>query len=300
MNRFLRRLGFGSTDRVVIIHADDVGLCHATIPAAQDVLTLGAVSSASIMAPCPWFPAAAALARSLAGADFGVHLTLTSEWSAYRWRPITDSVGLRDEESYLPRLRWLLQADAPAVHAEGRAQIEQALRAGIDVTHLDAHMLTMIDPRYVHVLGRLGREFAVPVLLVRAGWEAHNFDADACRVAARVAEAWERDGLPLFDTLDLMGLEPPVGDRVSLALAKIAAFPRGALSMLLLHPAADTPELRAIAHDWRARAADYAAFCDDRLGRERLARDGTYVIGYRQLRDEMRRSLGRVEAAAQA
>ena len=299
MNPFLRRLGFGPTDRVVVIHADDVGMCQATIPAARDVLTRGVVSSASIMVPCSWFPAAAALARALPQADFGVHLTLTSEWSSYRWRPVTSDAILRDEEGYLPRLRWLLTADAPAVVAEARAQIDHALRAGIDLTHLDAHMLTMIDPRYVEGLGRLGREYGVPVLLVRTGLERHNFDADACRAASRAAAAWEGDGLPLFDALDLMGLEMPADDRVELMAAKIAAFPRGGLSMLLLHPAVDTPELRAIARDWPARVADYEASCSQAL-RDRLVRDGTSVIGYRLLRDEMRRSVDGFEAASQA
>ena len=299
MNRFLRRLGFGPTDRVVVIHADDVGMCQATIPAAREVLTQGVVSSASIMVPCPWFPAAAALARALPKADFGVHLTLTSEWSSYRWRPITSDATLRDAEGYLPRLRWLLKADAPAVVAEARAQIDQAIRAGVDVTHLDAHMLTMIDPRYVEGLARLGREYAVPVLLVRTGWQQHNFDADACRTASRTAAAWEGDGCPLFDVLDIMGLEAPADERIELMAAKIAALPRGGLSMLLLHPAADTPELRAIAPDWAARVADYEASCSQTL-RDRLLRDGTSVIGYRLLRDEMRRSVPRLEAAAQA
>src|SRR5512133_3741046 len=82
MNPALKRLGFGEQDRVLIIHADDIGMCQATLPALADALDFGLVSSAAVMAPCGWFPAAAAFCRAHPGIDMGVHLTLNSEWDA--------------------------------------------------------------------------------------------------------------------------------------------------------------------------------------------------------------------------
>jgi chitin disaccharide deacetylase len=93
MNSALRHLGFGPRDRVVIIHADDIGMCQATLPALADLLDFGLLSSAAVMVPCPWFPAAAAFCRAHPVVDMGVHLTLNAEWSTYRWGPVASVVA---------------------------------------------------------------------------------------------------------------------------------------------------------------------------------------------------------------
>ncbi len=89
MNPALERLGFGPADRVVIFHADDVGMCHGANVAFLELSRRGLISCGSVMAPCPWFPEAADLARQQPKLDLGVHLTLTSEWDHYRWRPLS-------------------------------------------------------------------------------------------------------------------------------------------------------------------------------------------------------------------
>ena len=64
---------------------------------------MGACSAGSVMAPCPWFPEAVAMARADPTLDLGVHLTLNSEKQPYRWRPLTSpprSAGLTDEAGY--------------------------------------------------------------------------------------------------------------------------------------------------------------------------------------------------------
>ena len=59
MNPYLQQLGFQADDRVVVVHADDIGMCHATLPAIDELMAFGLVTSASAMVPCPWFLEAA-------------------------------------------------------------------------------------------------------------------------------------------------------------------------------------------------------------------------------------------------
>ncbi len=170
MNPILRTLGFSPTDRVVILHADDIGSSQGTVAAYADLLAAGILSSAATMVPCPWFPAAAACCRQHGDdprLDMGVHLTLNSEWDAYRWGPISTrdrASGLLDDEGYFPRREPAVQTQAnlDAVEQELRAQIQRALAAGIDVTHIDTHMLTLFHPRLLPIYLRLSREHRLP------------------------------------------------------------------------------------------------------------------------------------------
>ena len=89
MNSAAAALGLGPQDRALILHADDIGMCHATLPAMRELAESGSLSSASVMVPCPWFPEVARYCRANPTLDMGVHLTLTSEWPGYRpWMPV--------------------------------------------------------------------------------------------------------------------------------------------------------------------------------------------------------------------
>ena len=97
---------------------------------------------------------------------------LNSEKQPYRWRPLTSSsrsAGLTDEAGYfwstVPAVR--KHAAPEAVEAELRAQIDAALDAGIDVTHLDGHMGAAMMPEFVDIYFRLGRDYNLPILLVK-------------------------------------------------------------------------------------------------------------------------------------
>src|SRR5207253_2865806 len=86
------RLGFPPDARLLIVHADDVGVTHSVNAATIKALDTGAVNSASIMVPCPWFPEIADYAKSHRASDLGFHLTLTCERVYYLCVPVASKV----------------------------------------------------------------------------------------------------------------------------------------------------------------------------------------------------------------
>src|SRR5206468_8962519 len=137
-----KRLGYPRDAKLLILHADDLGVAHSVDAASFDALDKGVISSASIMMPTPWVAEVAAYARAHPNADLGLHLTLTSEWETYRW----GSVESKDKvPSLLDSAGTFPNEDAPVaknakqteVERELRAQIERALGLGIHPTHVD-------------------------------------------------------------------------------------------------------------------------------------------------------------------
>src|SRR5215831_7105190 len=150
--------------KLLMVHADDAGMCHSVNLATTEALLASGVQSASIMVPCPWFSEFAEFAREHTDLDLGLHLTLTSEWRHYRWRPVAapDKVkGLLDSEGYLWRdVRSVASHAAPAeIETELRAQIDRARQFGVKFTHVDTHMGTLYArPDYFEVYTKIARE----------------------------------------------------------------------------------------------------------------------------------------------
>jgi predicted glycoside hydrolase/deacetylase ChbG (UPF0249 family) len=293
MNPFLHRLGFSSGDRVAIIHADDFGMCQATLQAIDDLFCAGLVSSAAVMVPCPWFLAATEYCRRVTDADIGVHTTLTSEWSGYRWGPLSTrdtSSGLLDREGFFPHGTNELwdQAEPRAVALEIRAQLDQALMSGVDVTHIDSHMGAVFDMKFIGSYLRLAEEYGLPAMLPRVsveGLRARKLADDQIEAMLAQQDLMEANGIPLVDAIVGMPLDR-YANRIDEAKHLLGSLPPG-LTHFILHPAMDTPELRHIAPDWQARVADYEAFSSAEL-RQYVRGQGIHVIGYREVRDSMR------------
>jgi predicted glycoside hydrolase/deacetylase ChbG (UPF0249 family) len=287
-NPALRDLGFSADDRVVLVHADDVGMCGASVEAFFDLAETGLTSSASVMVPCPWFPEVASRACRLPDLDLGVHLTLTSEWDGYRWGPISTrdrASGLLDDEGYFFRNqnRWPC-IDPDAVRAEVEAQVDRALASGLDLTHIDTHMFSMLTPAVIGDYVELGFARRLPVLMARQ-------EPWVSLLPESAIAAWEQDGLPIFDDLRQMPLDRPTTEWLDLAKGIFDDLPAG-LTYFITHPAMDTPELRSIAADWRQRVADHALLRSDEL-RDYIRARGVHVIGWRPLQERFRKNCGR-------
>jgi chitin disaccharide deacetylase len=175
------KLGYGRDARLLIVHADDVGMTHSVNAATIKALEIGGVNSASIMVPCPWFPEIVEYAKAHPEADFGLHLTLTSERVYYRWGPVAprDKVAsLVDENGYFHH-DWTAGTHIEPKEAEQeiRAQIERAFAMGIRPTHVDSHQYRLYQngKDLFDVLVRVAHEKKLPFFVVRDWFAEHPY-----------------------------------------------------------------------------------------------------------------------------
>jgi len=270
---------------VLIINADDFGMSHAENAATIDGLQQGAFCSATIMVPCPWFAEVVAFAARMPGADLGVHITHTSEWETYKWGPVSDRSAVpsmvddrgyfyRDVESFYAHARFA------EVAVETRAQIERALAAGIDVTHLDSHMGTVqLDAGYHALYVQLAAEYRLPIRM--AGRSAMR-DLGM----GQIVDQADRLGVLAPDHFWYGG--PPSPRETPAYWTNVLRNLRPGVSELYIHAALDEPEMRAISDSCAQRAADHRFFTAPSTGA--LIRDlGITLTGYRQLRELQRR-----------
>ncbi len=291
--RLAERLGFAASDRVAIVHCDDIGMCHAANQGAFEALTHGPASCGSVMVPCPWFPEAAERARRDPSLDLGVHLTLNAEWSHYRWGPVAGAAAvpsLVDADGYLYRttLETVQRASPAEVELELRAQVERARAAGIDVTHLDSHMGTCLYPPFLEIYSKLARDYRLPVFAVRpdpATLEGRGL-AGAAPLFARLADALEAAGIPVLDGFDDRSLHFAPGQGAAHNEARLARLGPG-VSYLICHPARAGEELDAISDDAHMRDFE-RRFYGGEAGRRALETEGIRTIGMRALRDLVR------------
>jgi predicted glycoside hydrolase/deacetylase ChbG (UPF0249 family) len=177
------RLGYPRDAHLLILHADDLGMAHSVDRASFEALEKGWVSSASILVPCPWLPEVLQFAKKHPEADLGIHLALNSEWTPFRWGPVSprsDVPSLLDEEGYLPLVEEAVvdKARPAEVERELRAQILRAQALGLPPTHLDSHMGTLdrTSPLFAIYRG-LGKEFGLPIRM--ASEAPHPFETGA-------------------------------------------------------------------------------------------------------------------------
>lgn len=293
-NPLLARLGHPPDARLVIFHADDVGMCHGSNQAFIELLEAGIVKCGSIMAPCPWAPEILDYCAAHPAVDVGVHLTLNSEWSGYRWGPVGTrdaATGLVDPHGYfwqsLAETQATMRTDAAV--AEFRAQIEMVRRWGIDFTHIDTHMGAALHSALLPAYIELGFEYSVPVLMLRQLDQAvrdRGFTQASDAEWTAFVGGLEERGMALVDHFGITpgyGPGEDNGGRAELYEAMLRALPPG-ITYISLHPNAPG-DIEAISPDrahWRT--FEYTYFRSERL-HEFLAQEGITPISYREIRN---------------
>ncbi len=281
------KLGYKPTDKILIVNADDVGMSYAANQATIQGMEKGLITAGSIMVPCPWFLQIAEYARTHPKADFGIHLTHTSEWKYYRWGPVGDRCklkGLIDPQGYM----W---SDVPQVYAnatpeqamiEARAQIKMAMDNGVDITHLDSHMGTLqySDRYFYEVYVPLAKEFNLPVRMGNQDLLAQFGYPDMRR---KVAE----QGILFPDYLIHGGRKP--GESITQYWKRMLRELKPGVTELYIHPALPTEEMQHIAGSWKDRAEEFRLFTTDAEVRRILKEQDVKLIGWRVIRDLQRK-----------
>lgn len=269
-----RLLGYPDDARLLLINADDLGLCHAVNAAIFHTLTEGIVRSTTLMVTCPWALHAMQQLRNNPGVAFGVHLTVICDTVDYKFGPLLskDKVpSLIDESGYfysferMPEL--LARARLDELEAEFRAQIEAVLAARLKPSHLDWHCLRLGDRTDIFdlMLG-LAKEYGLALRVV----------------GQQMIEQVQSQGLPSndHDFLDSFGL--PLIDKAARYQQLLRELPAG-LSEWAVHPGLGNAELQAIQPDGaEVRQTDFD-FLVSQAAREIVQAEGIILLDYRPL-----------------
>lgn len=172
----------------LLVRADDIGSFHAANLGCIESYQNGIARSVELMPVCAWFPEAVEMLNENPGYDVGIHLTLTSEWSSVKWRPLTHCPSLVDEDGYFFPMVWnnpnfppnssIQESDwkLEEIEQELRAQIELSLNHLPHISHLSTHMgFTSLDPKIGELVDKLAKEYDLEVntegLQRFQGWE---------------------------------------------------------------------------------------------------------------------------------
>ncbi len=274
-----RLLGYPADARLLIVNADDLGMCHAVNEAIFRALKDGIARSTSLMVPCPWMPHATRFLAENPEVPFGIHLTAISEWPDYRWGPVSDrekvpsllDMGLPGQARYFYDFEhmpeFMAQVRLDELEMEFRAQIEVVLAAGLRPTHLDWHCLRIGGREDIfRVMLGLAREYKLALRVAGRSW----------------IEKLQSQGFPTndYDFLDSYLLEP--ASKAARYAELLRELPAG-LSEWAVHPGLDGPELRAIeAGGGRIRQTDLD-FLISEQARDIVKEEGIILLDYRAL-----------------
>ncbi|TRZ42830.1 polysaccharide deacetylase family protein [Robertkochia solimangrovi] len=273
------RLGYTKDTKLLIIHADDIGIAHSVNDASFTAMKEGSVNSGSIITVGPWMEEVAEMAKEFPQADLGVHLALTSEWLHYKWRPLTEGKSFTTEFGYF----YATCAEATKnvilaeLEEEMRAQIEFAIKNGIQPTHLDNHMgcLTTGDPELLQLYLKLGRMYEIPVMLTKS------------QVPPSIKKNLTKTAV-LLDALYIAGPED-YKNGMAAYYTKVIRNLKPGLNQIILHAAHDDAEMQQICYghrnwgsDWRQK--DYYYFTSERVQRL-LEENEIRLISWREIRE---------------
>jgi predicted glycoside hydrolase/deacetylase ChbG (UPF0249 family) len=282
------KLGYEKTDKLLIVHADDIGMAHSENVATIEAIKIGVVNSTSTMMPCAWSTEAGELVSELPDLDIGVHITLTNEWHTYKYGPVaskSEVPGLVAPDGFFYKdCESVAQNASPAeVEKEMRAQIESAIKIGIIPTHLDSHMGCVFygRPEYVYSYLKLAQEYEIPAMMNQQIVDA------VIKSNPELFKDLDVDNLILIDHIAMAN--PQAYDEIGMEAFYIDLLNNldSGVTVLLNHIAYDDAEMRAITTrftHWHAdwRQADFDFFTGQKV-RDLLKSNNIKLITWKEI-----------------
>jgi predicted glycoside hydrolase/deacetylase ChbG (UPF0249 family) len=274
------RMGYPVDAKLLILNADDLAVSHSEDTASFAALDNKFITSATVMVPCPWFTEVAAYVQTHPGVDLGLHLTFTSEWSTYRWSPISPhsvvpSLVGPDGYFYPSATEFAQHAKLDEVEIEIRAQIERAKSMGLELSHLDAHMHALYaTPELFRVFLKVAHEYGLPVRMAR--------NIESFKPALNIMQPDD----PIPDAIFSPGEDVPPSDWMAWYINVVRNLTPG-VTEIFVHLAHDDAESQAIMAGhaewgaaWRQREFDTISSPEFR---QALAENNVILIGWRDI-----------------
>ena len=282
--------------KYLIVNADDYGMCHSANEAVAELFEEGFLKSSTIMMPCP--AAKEAVDFSIAHPEhaIGIHLTMTSEWKKYRWKPLTGGKSLVDKDGYMWHESDEVEknADYKELEAEIRAQIDLAHSMGMKPSHIDNHMGSL----YGHYTGRLSLGKLAIRVCGEYGYAYRVFTKHDKRICPKgvpyplyaglsfLIRHWSKKyNVVIPDYL----LFPDWNDKMRESyetyrseILKIWTDLPDGVTETFVHPSIESDEIKNITALWRDRVWEYRLMKDPYV-KKYLEDNGVQLISYREL-----------------
>ena len=269
-----RLLGYPADARLLLVNADDLGMCHAVNEGIIRAVKEGIATSCSIMMPCPWALHALTQLQEAPNIPFGIHLTAISEQPLYRWGPMLDRrmvPSLLDESGYFyseARMEeFLSQVDLEELEQEFRTQIERVLATGLHPTHMDSHCA-------VHI--RRESIFEMTLNL------AHEYGLALRAYDQPFIDPLQQQGYPTNDHRLMDSYDIEVIGKSARYAEMLRTLPVG-LSEWAVHPGLECAELKAVEPGaWQVRTSDFE-FVMSPEARAMVREEGIILVDYTQV-----------------
>lgn len=267
-----QKLGYPADKVVLILHADDIGMCPEANTSAKHMMENDFIQSSAVMMPCPNAKEFIDWAKANPTKDVGLHLTLTSEWKTYRWPGLTSATeapSLLDEEGKLWHevIQVVQNATPEDVEKEIRAQLQQAIDWGYRPDHLDTHMGTLYGSHFFTASYlKVAEEFEIPAMVldfenpeIIQGFKDAGYPINEEMIA--MVNAYSLPKLDFFASApNAKTYEEKKG-----SFQELVKSLKPGLSEIIFHPSELTDNLKSITNSWQQRSWEAQMFGDPEM-----------------------------------
>jgi len=282
------KLGYPAGKKILILHADDIGMCYEANQSAKDYLDKKEIQSVAMMVPCPWFNEFADWYKQHPDNCCGLHLTMNAEWKWYRWPPVAgvDKVAsLVDPDGYL----WddspltVFRGKGADVETEIRAQVERALSRGIRPSHIDTHMGTLYGrPDFTAAYLKVAVEYRIPAMVIEMTPKViDKFRKQGYPQSEKLQKILDAYPLPKLDDFNAVAGGKTYEEKRDAFFKQIQDLDPG-ITEFIFHPSIDSEGLRHITGSWQQRVWEAAMFSDPKV-KEFFAAEGILFTNWKEM-----------------